>query len=60
MDEHQTPPPGFEPQAGLTPDQKPGIVERDGDLIADAEAVVSEANADDGVADDNDDNKPET
>jgi hypothetical protein len=54
-DEQQTPPPGFIPQQDLSPNQKPGIEERDSDLIADAEAVVGEANDADGVADDDDD-----
>lgn len=59
-DEQQTPPPGYIPQQDLGEDQKPGIVERDGDLIAEAEALVGEANDADGVADDDDDDKPES
>lgn len=54
--EDQTPPPGYEPQAPLTPDQDEGLTERPPGIIADAEAENPDAeNPDDGEADDGDD-----
>lgn len=52
--EDQTPPEGFEPQSGLSEGQDPGINERQGDLVADAEVEVN-ADPADGAAADNDD-----
>lgn len=56
--EDQTPPPGFEPQTELAPDQNPGIAERDGVTVEDVEAEVDSGDHDssDGEADDGDDN----
>lgn len=57
--EDQTPPPGYEPQVELSPDQAPGIVERDGVTIDDVEEELDNNDGsdlpDDGVADDGDD-----
>ena len=51
------PPPGYEPQRSLRPDQQGGIIERELDLIDEAEAEP--ADAENGDADDNDDEADE-
>jgi hypothetical protein len=57
--EDQTPPPGFEPQTELAPDQNPGIVERDGVTVDDAAAEENNVGSEDvaklGTAADDDD-----
>jgi hypothetical protein len=52
----QTPPPGYEPQTDLAPDQVPGVYARESDLIADAEDEDPDAQPEaEGDADDGDD-----
>lgn len=54
--EDQTPPPGFEPQPDLQPDQDGGIVVREEDPIAAAEAAEPDLHSEeDGEADEDDD-----
>jgi hypothetical protein len=55
-EEGQDPPPDFEPQTPLAPDQDGELTERPPDLIADAEDEdPDEQSEDDGDADDDDD-----
>jgi hypothetical protein len=55
-DEDQTPPPGFEPQPPLGPNQDGELTERPPDLITDTEEEdPDDADPDDGDADDGDD-----
>lgn len=53
--EGQTPPPEYEPQTGLSPDQSPGITERDGVTVEATEEELSDSNPKDGDADGGDD-----
>jgi hypothetical protein len=57
--EDQTPPPGYEPQVDLQPNQEPGVTERAADSIEDVEAeepnVSDEEAEQEGNADDGDD-----
>lgn len=55
IDEDQTPPPDYEPQEELTPDQTGDIQERPGEQVEDVEAAESDVEGDGEEADDEDD-----
>jgi hypothetical protein len=55
----ESPPPGFEPQVDLPDMHFAGLVEREPDLIAEAEGLEDEIEPREGFADDGDDEAEE-